>query len=253
MSAESFLSDPQVAFAPIHPEDYSGLVKLNQERFQHPQPFEWEGRAIIAGLTKWLRIQSSPEPLGNGDILWHGLIVDITERKIAEEKIRQLNAGLEQRVHERTALLQASNQELETFAYSISHDLRAPLRALDGFSALLISDYPGILDEKGRHYLARIREASQRMGQLIEDLLNLSKITRTELTRQPVDLSQLAQRIVVQLQSQDPHHPVEFDISPNLIVIGDPNLLEIAIRIVPRIRACMFSSVVSSGRPWNNS
>ncbi|MEI6291385.1 MAG: hypothetical protein WCP19_13220, partial [Chloroflexota bacterium] len=68
MSAESFLSDPQVAFAPIHPEDYSGLVKLNQERFQHPQPFNWEGRAIIRGAVKWFRIASIPEPVENGDV-----------------------------------------------------------------------------------------------------------------------------------------------------------------------------------------
>jgi PAS domain S-box-containing protein len=230
VSAESFLADPQVGFRPIHSEDIDGLIRLNQERFQHPQPFDWEGRLMFQGTVRWLRIQSAPELLENGDTLWHGIVVDITEHKQAEEQIQQLNAGLEQRVRDRTARLQASNQELETFAYTISHDLRSPLRAIDGFSAMLLADHSEKLDEQGIHYLDRIREASQRMGQLIEDLLNLSKITRSELVRQPVNLSQMAQEIAARLQSETPQHVVEFDIFPDLVVMGDANLLKIALQ-----------------------
>ena len=89
VSVENFLSDPQVGFRPIHPDDLAVLVNLNRERFQHPQPFEWEGQAIIEGTTKWLRIASSPEPQSNGEVLWNGVVVDITEHKQAEEALRQ--------------------------------------------------------------------------------------------------------------------------------------------------------------------
>jgi PAS domain S-box-containing protein len=169
------------------------------------------------------------------------VITDLTERLQAEEKIRQLNASLEQHVRQRTALLEASNQELETFAYTVSHDLRSPLRALDGFSDMLISEYSGQLDQQGVHYLTRIREGAQRMGYLIEDLLNLSKVTRIELTRQSVDLSQLAEEIVANLHSQDPQRQVDVEISPNLVVDGDANLLKIMLESLLR-NAFKFSS-----------
>ena len=103
---------------------------------------------------------------------------DITARKRQEEEIRRINAELEQRVRDRTSELQASNQELEAFAYSVSHDLRAPLRALSGFSNTLLSGYASQLDVQGQHYLDRIQQAAHRMGQLIDDLLRLSRITR---------------------------------------------------------------------------
>ena len=153
----------------------------------------------------------------------------IEDQKLAEEKINRLNAELEQRVQDRTAQLEAANKELEAFAYSVSHDLRAPLRALDGFSGVLLKDYQEQLDIQGQHYLARIQEASRRMGQLIEDLLNLSRVTRREMNREQVNLSKMALNIIAEMQEQDLKRRVEFDIAQGLIVYADPNLMQIVI------------------------
>jgi len=146
------------------------------------------------------------------------------------EQVQRYAAEQEQRVQERTIQLQAANRELEAFAYSISHDLRAPLRALDGFSAALLARYADQLDEQGRHWLDRIQKASQRMGQLIGDLLNLSRVTRAEFNRQPVDLAELAREIAADLQSRDPQRQIEFDITETLPAQGDPRLLRIALQ-----------------------
>jgi len=157
------------------------------------------------------------------------LLSVVEDQKRTEEKIRQLNLELEERVRERTAQYEAANRELESFAYSVSHDLRAPLRAMDGFSGALLEEYQEQLDDQAHHYLRRIREASQRMGQLIEDLLNLSRVTRREMNRRPVDLSQMAREIAAELHSQHPSRRVECEVMPDLMVEADPNLMKIAL------------------------
>jgi light-regulated signal transduction histidine kinase (bacteriophytochrome) len=151
------------------------------------------------------------------------------ERKGAEEEIIRLNAHLEQRVALRTAELVALNKELESFSYSVSHDLRAPLRRIDGFTQALEEDYADKVDAVGKQHLERIRLASQRMGQLIDDLINLSRVTRAEMCRRPVDLTAMAETIVTELLAMNPDHHVTWKIAEGLVAQGDPNLLRVVL------------------------
>jgi PAS domain S-box-containing protein len=166
----------------------------------------------------------------DGRILYYeGTVEDVTERKRADEEIRRLYAELEQRVVERTAQLQAANKELESFSYSVSHDLRAPLRGIDGWSLALVEDYGDQLDRPAHQYLDRVRAEVQRMGQLIDDLLQLSRVTRAKMRMGPVDLSSLAQSVAARLRAAQPERQVELTVQPGLAARGDARLLEIAL------------------------
>ncbi|GIE28529.1 hypothetical protein Ait01nite_015740 [Actinoplanes italicus] len=158
-----------------------------------------------------------------------GISTDITERKRAEDEIRHLNANLEMRVRQRTSELEASNKELDAFAYSVSHDLRAPLRSLHGFSDALLEDYDDVLDDVGKDYLHRLQRNVGRMGRMIDDLLNLSRATRADLERRGVDLTAMIQEIVADMRTTDPDRDVTLIVPDGLTAEGDPHLLRIAL------------------------
>jgi signal transduction histidine kinase len=151
------------------------------------------------------------------------------ELEQAHERIRLLNHELESRVADRTAQLQAANQELEAFSYSVSHDLRAPLRAIAGFSQALLEDSAGQLDKAGLGHLRRLREGANRMGQLIDDLLGLAQVTRSELRRSRVNLSELAETVVAELRKRQPERQVELIVKPGLMATADASLLRIVL------------------------
>jgi len=182
------------------------------------------------GGKMWASINARLVRNKAGDPLFiEGFMRDVTQRKQSQEEIRRLNEELEQRVIERTAELQAANRELEAFSYSVSHDLRTPLRSIDGFSQALLEDYSGQVDETGQDYLMRVRTASQHMGNLIDDLLRLSRVTRAEMTREEVDLGAMVREVIEELQRREPNREVEVIIADSPPVTGDPRLLRIMI------------------------
>jgi signal transduction histidine kinase len=144
-------------------------------------------------------------------------------------QIRELNQTLDLRVKQRTAELEAINRELEAFSYSVSHDLRAPLRTVDGFSLALEEDYSAAVGDTGKDFIRRIRSGVQRMGQLIDALLQLSRITRAEVESTEFDLSAVANSVAVTLEQENPGRVIEFRIEPDLTATGDPRLIRIAL------------------------
>jgi PAS domain S-box-containing protein len=171
-----------------------------------------------------IEISLSPLETEEGTLV-SSAIRDITERQRAEAKVRELNES--ERRH--AAQLEAANKELEAFSYSVSHDLRAPLRSIDGFSSALIEDYGGQLDGQAKNYLERVRAATQRMAQLIDDLLNLARVSRGEMRHEQVDLSAITKDILTDLHNGEPQRSVECVVPEGVAAEGDPRLLRVVL------------------------
>jgi PAS domain S-box-containing protein len=225
-----------------------------------------EGRNIMARLFQGENLREQPANLRAHDGSLRNVLIssnaevhegrfvsallftqDITGRRRAEEEILRLNQELEQRVQQRTAQLEATNKEMESFSYSVSHDLRAPLRALRGFTEVLLEVHAPQLDARGQDFLRRACGASVQMERLIEDLLKLAQVSRAELQMEEVNLSSLANEIAAELSNSDSTRAVQFRIAPNCSARGDPNLVRLALDNLLR-NAWKFSGKCNEAR-----
>ncbi len=215
----------------MHPEDRKHVDQASRDAAERVGGYETEFRVVKpGGAIRWVMTKAISLAGADGRAARTiGVAQDITERKDAERRILDLNLSLEQRVQDRTAQLEAANKELEAFSYSVSHDLRAPLRGIDGWSLALLEDYGQQLDRQAHEYLERVRSETQRMGMLIDDLLQLSRISRIDMDSQPVDLSEMAARIVARLQEGHQERNIQFTVDPGMRVCGDARLLEVAL------------------------
>lgn len=204
-------------------EEYQPLMQQKElESYQELIPFQVEIKTKPTPLgERWLQIVSTPRSLSNGTIVWDGFHVDITERKQIEERINNLNAELEEKVRLRTEQLQRSNEELEAFTYSVSHDLRAPLRGIIGFTDILEQDYASQLDEEARRITGIIKANTQKMGDLIDDLLTFSRQGRHEIEKVPFDTQQMVSEVIQILESGDEKGRIQWEINTPHGSFGD--------------------------------
>ncbi|MCB1956511.1 MAG: PAS domain S-box protein [Rhodocyclaceae bacterium] len=228
----------------FHPDDRNKFQRRVAHLLSSPgSHFEAELRLRTAGgEIRWIEATTRPIPATDGSVIGiNGSLDDISTRKIAELTLKNINHELENRVQLRTAELEASNRELEAFSYSVSHDLRAPLRAIDGFAHVLEEDYRDRLDQLALQYLQRIRAASHRMANLIDDLLELARLTRQTLRKESVDLSDMAAQIVDDLRAECPERRTDLEVTAGLIVQADRVLIRVVMENLLR-NAWKFSA-----------
>jgi PAS domain S-box-containing protein len=217
----------------VHPDDLDTdlasrhrLLAGELDTYSAERRFVQKDGGVVWAEVHWTLVR---DPDGN-PLVYVGAMRDITAQREAEAEVRALHAGLEARVKQRTADLERANKNLEAFTYSVSHDLRAPLRGLSGFSEVLLEDYGDRLDETGRGYARRIQAASEKMGILIDDLLHLSRESRASVNLGPVDLSAEVAAIAAELQSREPGRLVRFAIQDGVRVTADRTLIHTVVQ-----------------------
>lgn len=222
----------QESLAVYPPPQRAKIEAAVQACIDSQTPFDEELEMVVAsGRHLWVRvIGEAVRDEGGRVVRLNGSAQDITERKQAQESILRLNAELEERVRQRTSQLEAVNRELEAFSYSVSHDLRSPLNTIDGFSQLIERMGVEKVGVQGKHYLSRIRAGTRQMGELIEGLLLLAKLSRDPLRAGTVDLTKIATQVVQSCREREPEREVETHIQEKLLARGDPLLLSVVIQ-----------------------
>lgn len=210
------------------PEERERLGSWFCEQIRAHKPFRAVEHKVLRpdGTPIWQRISGVPRIDAHGHYRgYRGTGLDVTDRKRIEARLQRLNEELEQRVRVRTEALEQANRELEAFSYSVSHDLRAPLRSIEGFAAILQQTQSECLDEDGRRCLERIRAGAMRMSELIEALIMLARISRFEVNAEPVDVSAIARECIEDLVRHAPDRTVSVTIEPGIIASADRYLL----------------------------
>ncbi len=215
----------------VHPEDRALVRQTFDASIRDRRTYNVVHRLLLpGGRIKYVRERGVTEYEDDRPVRSMGTVLDITEVREAQLALQQLNEELESRVSRRTGELAQANRELEAFAYSVSHDLRTPLRSIHGFACVLEDEESDRLSDAGRRHLRRIQDGSRRMGQLITDLLSLAHLGRAKMDLAQVDLSELALQLAADLQRAEPGREVDWDIQPGLQAMADPGLMRVVLQ-----------------------